>query len=178
MRRIATFAGGDLENELVFLSAAAARAFGRIRKFGGVIALFPPCCGLPCAKMIHRTRLLEKSPRLLGAVFTLAIGWANHAAIAGDAVANAPPTPGQARCNAMGDGFYAIAGSNACIKISGYVAAGADFAAPTPKAVGVFTPRPNGGLTSETAVSADVRLDTPLGPGRLYVQIGHDAYRP
>src|ERR1700678_2368499 len=129
--------------------------------------------------MSQRTRLLEKSACLLGAVFGLAIGWTTYAAIAGEAAApNAPPTPGQARCNAMGEGFYAIAGSNACIKISGYVAAGADFAAPTPKAAGVFTPRPNGGLTSETAVSAEVQLDTPLGPGRLYVQIGHDAYRP
>jgi hypothetical protein len=129
--------------------------------------------------MIQRARLLEKSPCLLGAVFSLAIGWANHGAIAGDSVApNAPPTPGQARCNATGEGFYAIAGSNACIKISGYVAAGADFAAPSAKAAGVFAPRPNGGLTSQTAVSAEVRLDTPLGPGRLYVQIGHDAYRP
>jgi hypothetical protein len=128
--------------------------------------------------MILRTRLLEKSACLLGAVFSLAIGWANHAAIAGDAVApNAPPTPGQARCNAMGEGFYAIAGSNACIKISGHVAAGVDFVAPGAKASGAFAPRPNGGLISQTAVSAEVRLDTPLGPGRLYVQIGH-AYRP
>src|ERR1700678_2833285 len=109
--------------------------------------------------MSQRTRLLEKSACLLGAVFSLAIGWTNHASIAGDAVApNAPPTPGQARCNAMGEGFYAIAGSNACIKISGYVAAGADFAAPTPKAAGVFTPRPNGGPTPQNAGSAEGQL--------------------
>jgi hypothetical protein len=125
--------------------------------------------------MNQHTRLLDKSGCLLGAVFSLAIGWTTHAAIAGDAAApNAPPTPGQARCNAIGEGFYAIAGSNACIKISGYVAAGADFVEPGAK----VAPRPDGGLTSQTAVSADVRLDTPLGPGRLYVQIGHDAYRP
>jgi hypothetical protein len=125
--------------------------------------------------MNQRTLLIDKSGCLLGAVFSLAIGWTTCAAIAGDAVApNAPPTPDQARCNAIGEGFYAIAGSNACIKISGYVAAGADFVEPGAK----VAPRPDGGLTSQTAVSADVRLDTPLGPGRLYVQIGHGAYRP
>jgi hypothetical protein len=129
--------------------------------------------------MNQRTLLIDKSGCLLGAVFSLAIGWATHAAIAGDAVApTAPPTPDQARCNAIGEGFYAIAGSNACIKISGYVAAGTDFVEPGAKGSGVSAPRPNGGLTSQTAVSADVRVDTPLGPGRLYVQIGHDAYRP
>jgi hypothetical protein len=129
--------------------------------------------------MEQRARLLEKSAGLLSTVFILAIGWTTQVAIAGDAVApNAPPAPGQARCNAMGEGFYAVAGSNACIKIGGYVAAGADFVAPGAKVSAVAAPRPNGGLTSETAVSADVRLDTPLGPGRLYVQIGHDAYRP
>jgi hypothetical protein len=128
--------------------------------------------------MIQRTRLLEKTASLRGAVLSLAIGWTTHAAIAGDAVAPNPPPPGQARCNAVGEGFYAIAGSNACIKISGYVAAGVDFVAPSAKPSGVFAPRPIGGLSSETAVSAEVHLDTPLGPGRLYVQIGHDAYRP
>jgi hypothetical protein len=125
--------------------------------------------------MNQRTRLLDKSGCLLGVLFSFAIGWTTHPAIAGDVVApNAPPAPGQARCDAIGEGFYAIAGSNACIEISGYVAAGTDFVAPGAR----VAPRPNGGLTSQTAVSADVRLDTPLGPGRLYVQIGHDAYRP
>jgi hypothetical protein len=128
--------------------------------------------------MNQRTRLPEKSACLLAAAFSFALGWTNHAAIAGDAVApNAPPTPGQARCNAIGEGFYAITGSTACIKISGYVAAGADFVELGAKSGG-FAPRPNGGLTSQTAVGAEVRVDTPLGPGRLYVQIGHDAYHP
>ncbi|MFZ2104585.1 MAG: porin [Roseiarcus sp.] len=101
----------------------------------------------------------------------------NHAAFAGDVFApRAPPTPDQARCNAIGEGFYAVKGSNACIKISGYIAAGVDFIAPGAKGSGASAPRATGGLNSETAVSAEVRLDTPLGPGRLYVQIGHDAY--
>jgi hypothetical protein len=128
--------------------------------------------------MIQRTLPLEKSASLRGAVLSLAIGWTTHVAIAGGLAPNAPPTAGQARCNAIGEGFYAIVGSNACVKISGYIAAGADFVAPSAKTSGVFAPRPTGGLTSQTAVSAEVRVDTPLGPGRLYVQLGHDAYRP
>ena len=118
--------------------------------------------------MNHRPRNHEKSACLpsgsLGVIFAFAVALTNHAA--------------QACCNAIGEGFYAVKGSNACIKISGYVAAGADFIAPGAKGSGAVAPRPTGGLNSETAVSAEVRLDTPLGPGRLYVQIGHDAYRP
>ena len=131
--------------------------------------------------MNHRPRNHEKSAGLpsgsLGVIFAFAVALTNHAAFAGDVFApSAPPTPDQARCNAIGEGFYAVKGSNACIKISGYIAAGADFIAAGAKGSGASAPRPTGGLNSETAVSAEVRLDTPLGPGRLYVQIGHDAY--
>ena len=157
----------------------------RIWRFGGEIAMLRPCCGLLCAKMSDRIHIPEKSPeksaRLLNrslGVIAFAIASANCAAFAGDAFAPTPPSPDQARCDAIGEGFYAVKGSNACIKISGYVAAGADFAAPGAKATGAFAPRPDGGLNSQTAVSADVRVDTPLGPGRLYVQFGHDSYRP
>jgi hypothetical protein len=135
--------------------------------------------------MIHRDRIPKKSNSPLvwavGVILLLALASANDAAFAGDMFTPdaPPPTADQARCNAIGEGFYAVKGSNACIKISGYVAAGVDFVAPTAKSSSAFAPRPNGGLNSQTAVSAEVRLDTPLGPGRLYVQIGHDAhYQP
>ena len=131
--------------------------------------------------MNHRTHIHKKSARLprggLGVIFAFAFAISSHAAFAGDMFApSVPPTPDQARCNAIGEGFYAVKGSDACVKISGYVAAGADFAAPGAKDSGAFAPRPTGDLNSQTAVSADMRLDTPLGPERLYVQIGHDAY--
>ena len=131
--------------------------------------------------MNHRTRFHEKSACLpsgsLGVICAFAVAMSSHAAFAGDMFApGAPPTPDQARCNAIGEGLYAVKGSNACVKISGYVAAGADFVAPGAKGSGAFAPRPTGGLNSQTAVSAEMRLDTPLGPGRLYVRIGHDAY--
>ena len=129
--------------------------------------------------MNHRTRIHESAclpSGSLGVIFAFAVALSSDAAFAGDMLApSAPPTPDQARCNAIGEGFYAVKGSNACIKISGYVAAGADFVAPGAKGSGASAPRPTGGLDSQTAVSAEVRLDTPLGPGRLYVQIGHDA---
>jgi opacity protein-like surface antigen len=109
------------------------------------------------------------------AVFAVALA---SPAFAGDLFQPQVPSGEQARCSALGEGFYAVKGSNGCIKISGYIAAGADFAAPGAKASGAFAPKPNGGLTSQTAVSAEVRLDTPLGPGRLYVQVGHDSFFP
>ena len=36
-------------------------------------------------------------------------------------------TPDNAHCRALGEGFFAVSGSDACIRISGYVAAGAEF---------------------------------------------------
>ena len=113
-------------------------------------------------------------PGSLGAVVFVAIALTNHVALAGDA--KAPPAADQARCDAMGEGFFAVKGSNACIKISGYITAGADFATPGAKGSAASAPKLNGGLNSQTAVSAEMRMDTPLGPGRLYVQIGHDSY--
>jgi hypothetical protein len=131
--------------------------------------------------MNHRTRIHEQSACLpsgsLGVIFAFAVVVSSHAAFAGDMLApSAPPTPDQARCNAIGEGFFTVKGSSACIRISGYVAAGADFVASGAKGSGAFAPRSTGGLNSQTAISAEMLLDTPLGPGRLYVQIGHDAY--
>jgi hypothetical protein len=120
-----------------------------------------------------------KSSRLLGGspaiAFILLTALACRAAVADEKFAPETPSSEQARCSALGEGFYAVAGSNACIKISGYVAAGVDFAASGDKNSG---PKSSGGFNTETAVGVDMRLDTPLGPGRLYVQFGHDQYRP
>lgn len=129
--------------------------------------------------MNHHTRIHDKSARLrsgrLFPILAFTVALTNHAAFAGDMLSPSAP-PDQARCDAIGEGFFAVKGSNACIKIGGYVAAGADFVGPSAKGSGGSAPRPAGGLNSQTAVSAEVILDTPLGPGRLYVQIGHDAY--
>ncbi|MGD0764299.1 MAG: porin [Roseiarcus sp.] len=102
-------------------------------------------------------------------------------ACAGDASApkSPPASPNDARCRALGQGFFAVSGSDACIRISGYVAAGADFGGglrsvshdPAPFAAGAATM-----LGTRTGVSADARFDTPMGPGRLYIQVGRDNY--
>jgi Porin subfamily len=95
------------------------------------------------------------------------------------AFAPAPPsTPDQAHCNALGEGFLAVSGSNACIKISGYVSAGSDFSAVVVKGTqdaSPFAPKSGAGFESQSAVSAQRQFDTPLGPGRLYVEVRHNS---
>ncbi len=104
-------------------------------------------------------------------------------ALAGDSLTSNQPaaTPNQGRCGALGEGFFAVSGSDACIRISGYVAAGAEFGAglhavshnPAP-----FEAAPTSALRTRTGVSADARFGTPMGPGRLYIQVGHDNFQP
>jgi hypothetical protein len=86
--------------------------------------------------------------------------------------------PDQARCDTFGEGFFAVKGSEACVRIGGYVAAGVDFSMPRAAAAPAFAPGPATAFERHTAVSADARIETPLGPGRLYVRIGHDSREP
>ena len=102
-------------------------------------------------------------------------------AFAGDSPGPKPPaaSPNDARCRALGEGFFAVSGSDACIRISGYVAAGADFGGglrsvshdPAPFAAVAATT-----LGTRAGVSADARFDSAMGPGRLYIQVGHDNF--
>ena len=107
------------------------------------------------------------------------------AALAGDSsMANqSAATPNDAHCSALGEGFFAVSGSDACIRISGYVAAGAEFGGgwrPASHSSGPFeaASTPTTAFRTRTAVSADARFDTPMGPGRLYIQVGHDTFQP
>ena len=43
---------------------------------------------------------------------------------------------------------------------------------------GPFDAAPTSALRTRTGVSADARFDTPMGPGRLYIQVGHDNFQP
>ena len=54
----------------------------------------------------------------------------SEGAWAGDEFKPKPAPIDQARCKAMGEGFYAVAGSNTCVKISGYIGTGVVFASP------------------------------------------------
>jgi hypothetical protein len=76
-----------------------------------------------------------------------------------------------AHCAALGEGFFAVTGSSACMRISGHVSAGAGFAT---AASGGHTAPPAMGTATEEGVSGDIRFDTPIGPGRIYVHV-HNA---
>ncbi len=99
------------------------------------------------------------------------LGIAHGVANAGDLFdpKTAPTDP--THCKAFGEGFFPVAGSNGCIKIRGYVAAGAALAMPsTPFGAGM-----KAATQSHTGVSLDTRFDTQMGPARLYVRVGHDS---
>ena len=76
-----------------------------------------------------------------------------------------------AHCAALGEGFFAVAGSSTCMRISGHVSAGVGFAtgAAGSRALG----GPTTGSVTEEGVAGDMRFDTPMGPGRVYVHVGN-----
>jgi hypothetical protein len=78
----------------------------------------------------------------------------------------------QAHCAALGPGFFAVTGSSACMRISGHVSAGAGFVAAGANSHAAAAPIT--GTFTEEGVSGDVRFDTPIGPGRIYVHV-HNA---
>ena len=90
-------------------------------------------------------------------------------------------SPTNARCKALGEGFFPVAGSDACIRISGYVAAGADFgggSAPAWHAAPRFDSSSAAVMRTGGGVSLDARFDTPMGPGRIYVDSGYNHFGP
>jgi hypothetical protein len=102
-------------------------------------------------------------------------------AMAADGFAPAVASPDQTQCKLLGDGFYAVKGSTACVRISGYIAAGVTFAAPPrlgAPAGGAFAPRPGAGADTHAGASVDARFDTEFGPSRLYIQVGKDHVQP
>jgi hypothetical protein len=113
-------------------------------------------------------------PALSVAFVVASLGIARAAEI-GPPAEPRPETPEQARCKALGEGFFAVRGSTSCIRISGYVSAGTGFvepgriAAPT---TGPFASRGFAYSTEDTGVAVESRFDTELGPGRIYVEVG------
>jgi hypothetical protein len=81
----------------------------------------------------------------------------------GDLAANA-------RCAALGEGFFAVSGSSACMQISGHISAGIGFASGGALGRPIDYSSTTGSFT-EVGVSADTRFDTPIGPGRIYVHL-------
>ncbi len=82
-----------------------------------------------------------------------------------------------ARCAAMGEGFFPVQGSDACIKISGRISAGVAVgnAAGSARPWGSSIPSSlQSGADVEAVVNGDLRFDTPSGPGRIYVGVRRD----
>jgi hypothetical protein len=86
-------------------------------------------------------------------------------------------SPANTRCAALGQGFFPVAGSDACIKISGHVSAGVGFGSGggSAGAPGLnFSASQANGFDSEVGAAADLRFQTPAGPGRVYVDVRKD----
>jgi hypothetical protein len=113
---------------------------------------------------------------VLTATFSLAACLAAADVRAGDSPA--PLAPSDAHCRSHGEGFVGVAGSDACIRISGYIDAGADFAtsrgAHAPPLVAPSVPA----LRTGAAAATDTRFDTPAGPVRVYIEIGRPRFAP
>lgn len=100
--------------------------------------------------------------------------------VAGDLPSStqAAKTRANTRCAALGEGFFPVAGSDACVRISGHISAGAGFgtgAARGDSSSLNFDPSPRNGVGAEAAAAGDFRFDTPNGPGRIYLDVGKSA---
>lgn len=115
---------------------------------------------------------------LASAVFAIAGAGFAHSADIGLAKTPAP-IQADTRCAALGEHYFPVANSNACIKISGYVSGGIDFA---PK--GRLTndrdlfPNTGSGGFADLGVAGDVRFDTGYGPAQISIGVGHHNNNP
>jgi hypothetical protein len=79
------------------------------------------------------------------------------------------------RCHALGAEFLAVPGSNACVRFSGYVSAGAGFDAP---ARGAPASSLLQGPRTRAGAAFDARMNTPMGPARAYIELGRPGLEP
>ena len=93
----------------------------------------------------------------------------------GDAPA---PLSADARCNALGDGFLAVPGSGACVRFSGYVAAGAGFDATPRRAPGPLQAPLPPVMDPGAGAAFDAEMDTPMGPAGAHIEVGHSRFGP
>ena len=107
------------------------------------------------------------------------------AALAGPAHAGDDSTPApkdisseQARCQALGEGYFAVKGSTSCIRISGYISAGVDFGGAAKRTDGPPSSHVVGFSENSAGVSIETHFDTELGPSRIYVEINGTNVNP
>lgn len=82
-----------------------------------------------------------------------------------------------ARCGALGQGFLSATGADACIRISGYVAAGGEISGGLRGGPAPFGSIPGAAIRAR-AGAAEARFDAPIGPGRISVDFGRDNLSP
>jgi hypothetical protein len=113
---------------------------------------------------------------ILSATLSFAACLAAAGARAGDSAV--PIASSDARCRSHGDGFFGVVGSDACIRISGYVDAGADFSKARGGRDAPLLAPANSGLRTGAATALDSRFDTSAGPARVYIEIGRPRFTP
>jgi hypothetical protein len=107
---------------------------------------------------------------------------ASHVANAGEMLpAGQGKARANARCAALGEGFFPVAGSDACIKISGRISAGVGFGSGGGGGLSNsssldFNASRNNGSGAEAAATGDLRFDTSAGPGRVYLGVGKNSH--
>ena len=81
------------------------------------------------------------------------------------------------RCAALGPGAFPVAGSQTCVRVSGYVAAVAGFGSGPAQVfdrTNPFADTPAKGLGARIGAQLDVESDTELGPMSLSIGVGQD----
>ncbi len=109
----------------------------------------------------------------LGLMFALFV---SHEASAGDIAPSgqAARSRAGARCAALGEGFFTVAGSDACVRISGRISAGAGFGTGAGRGDSTrLNFEPNAGARATSA--SDWRFDASSGPDRVYLNVERNA---
>ena len=110
-----------------------------------------------------------------GSGFALALVFAHGSLAGGLQTSTQAKTRVNDRCAALGQGFFTVRGSDACVRISGHISAGAGFGGEAAR-VGAsgfdFGPSP---LIGAEAASGDLRFNTPNDPARVYLNVGNSA---
>ncbi len=109
------------------------------------------------------------------------VGLANAAGGAETGLQKSPaPIIADPHCASYGPGYFGVAGSSACVKISGYVSAGADFgpAARNFNEKNVFPTTPSSGIFAHVGIAGDILFDTEMGPGKISIGLGHKRNQP
>lgn len=129
-------------------------------------------------QFMRLNRIFLVRPMAQRALVLSTLSLAAWLAAAGARAGEAAPTTGDdARCAAEGEGFVAAPGSSACVRFSGYIAAGAGFET-APRPPGAFQASAPPVVRAEAGVAFDGRMNTPMGPLRAYIEVHRPGFSP